>query len=561
MVGINTYTSLSSSSHASSTSAAKQAQSVPVSDKAGALPTSSTGGNASTVSNLARQLSEAATRAESRDSNLEHKALSQKATALLDKITGDSYHLNEAKHDAEAPNTDDPELIARSKQATSFVNGSGSNPFKGMSRDQLVLVTYDEGGTFTVNERRAAYLEAFDQESAWRQKVTVQAMDEYNRTGKLTNFFSAVHERHESLPAIEKSQYPENYAADLQEKIDLDFNYIRHKAEDKGSSVNTLIEKIVSAGPEARKEADSATSSAAQHATSVVQAASAATQEPSVTKTNSSAGYDLMVSRLFGGREPTVANGAQGMSTSNISRSPYEFLTREDRALVSDMYAYAQAQGADLMHVDRLAGELGEYRQHDNGRLSSNFNNGTNYDVQGRQLTVNFKEQDSETAARILNGSAISSTRIDQGFLNHILDPGYGALTNTSDLGFLEQMVTKFSNEGTSQSSLDSRFTTYTPVTSIKDNIVLSASESVKLKPFEPDITNVNGVWTVTDKGAAAGITLDQVTGTSQRSNSSIAGLEQNRYILDAFFGTKEQQNASRPAWLSSLLERFSATK
>lgn len=144
--------------------------------------------------------------------------------------------------------------------------------------------------------------------------------------------------------------------------------------------------------------------------------------------------------------------------------------------------------------MDRLAEELGDYRQHDNGRLSSNFNNGTHYDVQGRQLTVSFNEQDAATAERILNGTAISSTRLDQGFLRHILDPGYGALSNTSDLGFLEQMVTKFSSEGSAQSSLDSRFATYTPVISIKDNIVLSASEDVKLKPFEPDITNVNGV-------------------------------------------------------------------
>jgi len=264
MVGINTYTSLSSSSHASSTSAAKQAESVPANDRAGALPTSGTGGNASTVSNLARQLSEAATRAESRDSNLEHKALGQKATALLDKITGDSYRLNEAKHDVEVPDTDDPELLARAKQATSFVNGSGSNPFKGMSRDQLALITYDEGDTFTVNERRAAYVEAFDQESAWRQKVVVQAMDEYDRSGKLTNFFSAVLDHYESLPAIEKSQYPEDYAADLQGKIDLDSNDMTHKAEDKGSSVTILIEKMVSAGLETYKDAERATSSAAQ---------------------------------------------------------------------------------------------------------------------------------------------------------------------------------------------------------------------------------------------------------------------------------------------------------
>ena len=117
-------------------------------------------------------------------------------------------------------------------------------------------------------------------------------------------------------------------------------------------------------------------------------------------------------------------------------------------------------------------------------------------------------------------------------------------------------MVTKFSSEGSAQSSLDSRFATYTPVISIKDNIVLSASEDVKLKPFEPDITNVNGVWTVTEKGAAAGITLDQVIGKSQRSDAASTGLEQNRYILDAFFGRNEQ-STSRPDWLTSLLEQL----
>lgn len=40
--------------------------------------------------------------------------------------------------------------------------------------------------------------------------------------------------------------------------------------------------------------------------------------------------------------EPAVANGAQGMSANNIGRSAYDFLTYEDRALLSDMYAYAQ---------------------------------------------------------------------------------------------------------------------------------------------------------------------------------------------------------------------------
>jgi hypothetical protein len=149
---------------------------------------------------------------------------------------------------------------------------------------------------------------------------------------------------------------------------------------------------------------------------------------------------------------------------------------------------------------------------------------------QGHQLTVAFNDKDAATASRILSGPAIGSTRLDQGFVRHILDPGYGALSNTSNLGFLEQMVTKFSSEGATQSSLGSQFATYTPVASIKDNIVLNASKDVKLKPFEPDITNVNGVWTVTEKGMAVGISLDDVTGKSGRMAIVSTGQEHNRW-------------------------------
>ena len=56
-----------------------------------------------------------------------------------------------------------------------------------------------------------------------------------------------------SLPAIEQAQYPENYAADLQQKIDLDFNYMTHRAEGKGNSPTNLIEQLVTAGPYTNK--------------------------------------------------------------------------------------------------------------------------------------------------------------------------------------------------------------------------------------------------------------------------------------------------------------------
>lgn len=177
----------------------------------------------SSVSSFALLLSNAASRATVRDSTLDYKELSQKATSLLDNITGSKYNL--AKANAEVPDTDDPDLLALAKKATDYVNGSSTNPFKGMSRDQLSLIAYDDSGQFTVNERRAAKTESGAQEGLWRYQAAQKAMDEYNSTGKLTDFYSLLLDHYNSLPAIEKSQYPQSYAGDLQQKISADTNY------------------------------------------------------------------------------------------------------------------------------------------------------------------------------------------------------------------------------------------------------------------------------------------------------------------------------------------------
>nr|CUV13337.1 protein of unknown function [Ralstonia solanacearum] len=66
-----------------------------------------------------------------RDASLSRKDLGQKAAALLSQITGGNYFANKAKNDAEVPGTRAPALLARARQAIAFVNGQGSNPFKG----------------------------------------------------------------------------------------------------------------------------------------------------------------------------------------------------------------------------------------------------------------------------------------------------------------------------------------------------------------------------------------------------------------------------------------------
>jgi hypothetical protein len=209
-----------------------------------------------TISTLSRQLSESASRAEERDRTLSRSELADKAKNILNQVVGDAYYVNKSRHDNEVPKTSDPELLAKAKQATAFVNDAArgghsiENPFSGLSREQLANVIYDESGTYTVNERHAAWRESYDQEEAWRVKVAQQAMDEYNRTGKLTEFFSEILEHYKILPAIEQAQYPKDYAADLQSKIDLDFNYRTHQAEGKDKAPLSLIEMLFEQSPQ-----------------------------------------------------------------------------------------------------------------------------------------------------------------------------------------------------------------------------------------------------------------------------------------------------------------------
>lgn len=210
-------------------------------------------GDTPTLSNLARQLSASMTRAELRDKTLSRKELAEKADRLMSQIAGDGYHAKKSQHDSEVPKTDDPELLARAKQATAYINDSErggrsvKNPFAGLSRAELSSIIYDESGTFTVNERRAAWAESNAQEEAWRHRVIAKSNIELQQTGKLVNFFQDVLDHYNTLPPIEQAQYPENYAADLQYKIKLGFNYHKHRAEGNDSP-KTLIELVLEAG-------------------------------------------------------------------------------------------------------------------------------------------------------------------------------------------------------------------------------------------------------------------------------------------------------------------------
>jgi hypothetical protein len=192
------------------------------------------------ISTLASRLSAAATAINAGTQGLDHDALGSRVQANIQTVlyTFDAEHRAAAAK--QVPEPADAASLKSAASATAFLDGKAPNPFAGLSREQLATIANDESGTFTVNERRAAYTQSYQEEEAWREQVVAKASNEYNTTGKMTNFFKEVLTHFNGLPQLEQSLYPENYASDLQAKVDLDFNYFNHSAGDAGPTPGSL---------------------------------------------------------------------------------------------------------------------------------------------------------------------------------------------------------------------------------------------------------------------------------------------------------------------------------
>lgn len=82
--------------------------------------------------------------------------------------------------DAEVPKSGTTERLAAAKKATEFLTGKGVNPFSALTRDQLTAVIANDGGDYTVNERRAALMKRDELEKA----VLAKSVKELNFSEK-----------------------------------------------------------------------------------------------------------------------------------------------------------------------------------------------------------------------------------------------------------------------------------------------------------------------------------------------------------------------------------------
>ncbi|HAB01792.1 MAG TPA: hypothetical protein DCE25_02215 [Pseudomonas sp.] len=154
------------------------------------------------VSPLAKQLAAAAERAAARDSQLSRKELAALALRISIHLGGNAYISNKALYDAIVPETDDPELLARARQATDFSNGKDTNPFKDLTTEQLALISYDEAGEFTHNERYAANWELGLRASQWTAYIVEKSTSEYQRSGSREMAIREMSDYYRSLPPI-----------------------------------------------------------------------------------------------------------------------------------------------------------------------------------------------------------------------------------------------------------------------------------------------------------------------------------------------------------------------
>lgn len=173
------------------------------------------------MSTLSRQLGESAVRAEARYKSMSREQLGELGKKTVDHFLGSSYTANKVQHDAEVPKSDDPALIERARKATIYVNKSqvqdpsAQNPFARLSREQAVLIAYDDKGPYTVNERHAAWTRAADLEQQWRTKAVTRGMDEYSSCGRMPKFMKECLDHYKALPAIEQAQYDLGYEGRL----------------------------------------------------------------------------------------------------------------------------------------------------------------------------------------------------------------------------------------------------------------------------------------------------------------------------------------------------------
>ena len=216
--------SIGSGIHINSAKQASDVASVPVQEK------KSIRGDASpanaTLSTLSRQLAESAVRAEHRDKTMDRRQLGAEASRIMSRMAESNWRLDRADYKIELPDTTDPELLKRARQAAEYVaryahgHVGATNPFAGLSREQLNLIVYDEEGPYTMDERSAACSAVLKIEGKWNHALWgPERLESAANNGRTPMFLTEVLAHYRTLEPIEQAQYPDIYESRLEREI------------------------------------------------------------------------------------------------------------------------------------------------------------------------------------------------------------------------------------------------------------------------------------------------------------------------------------------------------
>jgi hypothetical protein len=219
-------------------------------------------------------------------------------------------------------------------------------------------------------------------------------------------------------------------------------------------------------------------------------------------------GSGLMMSRLFNGHatEPETVKYAPELA----GLFPTLFLMPEDRNLLAAVYTFANQEGADLAYVDDLAWSIAQYRRADNGREILPQRPLVRFDIEGHEVSYSFNEESAQTARRILDGGAISTTALDRGFLRFALDVDYSPMSSLN-FCFLEQIVNKFSEKGEMVTDFGRRFNHFSLdqknwIKNVSEEVYDLSTSMPFLKGTQPD----GGAALATDGSAPEAAAMDK---------------------------------------------------
>lgn len=338
--------------------------------------------------------------------------------------------------DAELPPSQEPQRLARARQATESLYGHAANPFAGLGRAELSAIVYDDSGAYTINERYAAANQRTELDQRFWAPVFQRALE----SGNWQPVITAALVFYVSLSALERTAYPDNYPQLLQQYLDL---YRLQPqavlpAPQQADLARMLETLVLPGGPLALAGGAIQGLLLPRLGPSLAEILAAAPRLADLVQVNNLAhsvqdsSYLLLLQRVFGVQrredEPAPARRTSvpgnGSGVGNMAAlAARDFLSYGDRRYLAAAYAYALQQGIAPEEVDALAQDLARYRQE---RAGAGAPADAADAARALAHATRMSSEDRLIAQRLLSSQAARQTQLDHAFLAWLLDPAGG---------------------------------------------------------------------------------------------------------------------------------------